>query len=89
MRQLRLAVLIWAAHAAVACDGDSGTCAGGTIKRCVWNEATSQYDRGCQSTCVPRSDAGSCQATTSTNDAGQLAQTTYYSNDPRLEMCRD
>jgi hypothetical protein len=80
---------MWAALAAVACDSDSDTCIGGTIKRCIWNEASSQYDRGCQSMCVPRADAGACQATESTDDAGQAVRTTYYSNDPRLAGCRD
>jgi hypothetical protein len=77
------------AMSAVACDGEESTlCRGAVTARCLWNEATGQYDRACTYQCAPPSDAGPCNFTvTTTGDAG--ARTTYYSNDPRLLECRD
>jgi hypothetical protein len=87
-RVQRMLLLVFALLAPPACDGEQSTsCPGPVTARCKWNEATGQFDRACSYRCALPTDAGPCESTASTDDAG--ARTTYYSNDPRLQPCRD
>jgi hypothetical protein len=90
--RLKRLLLALALLVPVACGGDeSSTCPGPVTRRCLWNEGTGQFDRACTYQCAPPSDAGPCQHTVSTDDgaAEAAARTDYYSNDPRLQLCRD
>jgi hypothetical protein len=92
MRWLFGILLACSGLALVGCDGDAAViCPGRTTRRCLWNEATQQFDRGCVMSCAPAAAGAACGAGSDAGTDVSEARTSYYANDPRLDaaVCPD